>query len=69
MKDPYNQLIVVNCILAVGAVVVFFGAPLMPALAGAWGGGTVLFTARRLAHRLRSASAVVASEPSTARRQ
>jgi hypothetical protein len=54
MRDPYNQLIVANVILAVGAVVVCFGGPLVPALIGAGAGGTLLFVGRRLRRRVRS---------------
>ena len=51
MRSPWDQLTVVNMLLAVAAVTVCFGAPLIPAIAGALGAGMLLFIGRHLLTR------------------
>ena len=47
LRSSWNQLIVVNMVLAVVAVAVCLGAPLIAALAGALVAGILLFAAGR----------------------
>ena len=51
VSNPWNQLIVVNVVLAVAAVTVCLGAPLIPSIAGALGAGILLFVRGHLRNR------------------
>jgi hypothetical protein len=55
MRNPWNQLTVVNMVLAVAAATICLGAPIIPALIGALAAGMLPVTSRHLLARARTA--------------
>lgn len=62
MPSPYIQLLLVNMLLAVLTSIVVLGAPVLPAVVGAAGGGALLYAVYRRRNRRSPASATQAPD-------